>query len=417
MSFSEKSNRNEKKALVRVLEIDGGSNFQKEVLGFGVKLKKDQETNSYMFLTSSSVLRSPLWIPRESKIVAERYCSKYPDHLRRSDHREKIYKVTSSVDDHVSFAFYDGESEEGFLEVDDGTFYETLQMHNTLYAYAFEGKDIVALIFEDKYSSNEYKLTRVSKESFPIKKAKGAPIIHYDQCSDKPKVVGILDIKSDGNLYPVFLTEKNLEVKSVDPEEMQEAEASDANPQDEKDSPIVNNAKNGRPDALVTDEPDTIHPSDNQATKQITVVTGHQKQKEVITMSDFNLEMEITYHVTNYKKPATVFQEESKCFKYDKINEALPNNLQRRLVIKLDPERPLGGDICDLAHAYGYNQEEINFLKNLRNPTKELLQQKGNSTLLCLRDKLKTIGRDDAADLVDGHIRNNCHCEQCGNLR
>ncbi|XP_031562684.1 uncharacterized protein LOC116298394 isoform X4 [Actinia tenebrosa] len=398
MSFSEKSNRNEKKALVRVLEIDGGSNFQKEVLGFGVKLKKDQETNSYMFLTSSSVLRSPLWIPRESKIVAERYCSKYPDHLRRSDHREKIYKVTSSVDDHVSFAFYDGESEEGFLEVDDGTFYETLQMHNTLYAYAFEGKDIVALIFEDKYSSNEYKLTRVSKESFPIKKAKGAPIIHYDQCSDKPKVVGILDIKSDGNLYPVFLTEKNLEVKSVDPEEMQEAEASDANPQDEKDSPIVNNAKNGRPDALVTDEPDTIHPSDNQATKQITVVTGHQKQKED-------------------KKPATVFQEESKCFKYDKINEALPNNLQRRLVIKLDPERPLGGDICDLAHAYGYNQEEINFLKNLRNPTKELLQQKGNSTLLCLRDKLKTIGRDDAADLVDGHIRNNCHCEQCGNLR
>lgn len=213
MSFLE-SNNNERKALVRVVEIDSSGQFEKEVLGFGVKMKKNEETNSHMFITSSSVLRSSQWNREGSKIVADRYCSQYPSHIDHQDHREEVYEVTSSVDDHVSFVFFKGLSEAGFLEVDDGTIYETLPMLQTLRAYAFEGKELVELIFQDKYSNNDYKLATVSKRGFQVKTAKGAPVIAYDRLSGKPYVVGVLDIKIDGTLYPVFLPPKNLEVKS-----------------------------------------------------------------------------------------------------------------------------------------------------------------------------------------------------------
>ncbi|XP_031561292.1 uncharacterized protein LOC116297241 [Actinia tenebrosa] len=205
-NFSKKCKKNKRKALVRVLEIDSSDHHEKEVRGFGVKTKTEE--NVHVFITSCSVLNSPL-CHEGSKLVAERYCSQYPNHIHNENHRGEVDQVISSINYRVSIVFFKGHNDEEFLEIiEDDTLKNLIAKHDKLYAYAFEGKKVVQLTLDPR---NGNKLKSVSKEGFQVKRAKGAPIIVYHPCSEKPMIAGILDIESeDGNLYPVFLTDKTM---------------------------------------------------------------------------------------------------------------------------------------------------------------------------------------------------------------
>ena len=84
----------------------------------------------------------------------------------------------------------------------------------------------------------------------------------------------------------------------------------------------------------------------------------------------------------------------------------LPYKVWKELAIKLDPERPLGGDYKDLACEMGYTVEKILYFQSRNGPTEALLTDCANSVSIDeLCNKLEAIGRSDARIVVDEWIK------------
>lgn len=84
----------------------------------------------------------------------------------------------------------------------------------------------------------------------------------------------------------------------------------------------------------------------------------------------------------------------------------LPYKVWKELAIKLDPERPLGGDYKDLACEMGYTVEKILYFQSRNGPTEALLTDCANSISIDeLCNKLEAIGRSDAKIVVDEWIK------------
>ena len=188
-----------KKALVRLALL--GEDKEEVELGFATKIFIP-EKEDVVLITSPSIFPDDI-DTRLDDIVIHRWKPKPKQRIPPKV--KKIEKKPAGV----STVVFEGDDKKyslscGFLTE------KKEKLPKTLCACVFDDHEKkIELYFENQ--GGEYKLSKVSKKGFDAKRAQGAPVIfqkythtfmnypRYDR-----KIIGVLSINSDGDLYPVL---------------------------------------------------------------------------------------------------------------------------------------------------------------------------------------------------------------------
>lgn len=135
----------------------------------------------------------------EKKIVADRYCSQYPDH--KANHRIEVLKVLEKGD--FTFVCVEKKPEFCVRLVDN---YQDDE-RSSFSAFTFSGSNVVRLEFVYSYDKGKYEVSMIDGE-LEKTTAVGSPIIV--EVNREFFCVGVLGILATKELFPVFLTKSTL---------------------------------------------------------------------------------------------------------------------------------------------------------------------------------------------------------------
>ncbi|KAK3754988.1 hypothetical protein QZH41_015149, partial [Actinostola sp. cb2023] len=205
-------NDDDKKAFFTVLEQFQASKLTNK-RGSGFKMKM-LDSAQLFFVSSSSVFTDPQQALVKT-FVAQRCLAKKKAGIEQSDAvREELdVKNLNTSKEGVSFIECSDESKSKAKN----KYYLTFGLRNDplpqeAVAFVFDGQNILELKFQKTGEISlqiSYKMDDVSKVSknLELQKAVGAPIIIEVSQPKRNQVVGVLDVKADGSLYPVFFSE------------------------------------------------------------------------------------------------------------------------------------------------------------------------------------------------------------------
>ncbi|XP_031548566.1 uncharacterized protein LOC116286242 [Actinia tenebrosa] len=188
-----------KKAIVR-LEIINKDTKEFNELGFATKIYMP-EKEDIVLITSPSIFPDGIDAHLD-EIVVHRWKPK-----PKQKDPVKVKSIESHKQADVNTVVFEGEKKYS-LQYKVLTEKE-IKKHRKLTACVFEGELKVELQFENQGGS--YKLSNVSKEGFNVKRAKGAPVIIKEYSHHilgipryNHKIVGVLSMNSNGDVYPAL---------------------------------------------------------------------------------------------------------------------------------------------------------------------------------------------------------------------
>lgn len=192
------------KKSIYALKMKNNVGFTPKGMGCAIKLVSPELTGFYILTSSGAVSLTSL-----EEITVERYCSQYPEHLNKCDHKTEIASSSLHEErDGVVFLAVAKEKEPKFFLICDYSKIESISvLEKPLVAFTFVAEKFVQVKFEYSKESSAYEHTEVIPSTaindLGPEKLVGAPVVVQDN-GESPMVVGVLGHSGSENIRPVL---------------------------------------------------------------------------------------------------------------------------------------------------------------------------------------------------------------------
>ena len=205
------SQENIKKSIY-ALKMKNNIGFTSKGIGCAVEARsQDGKVTAYFLLTSIKAVSHKDFADGQT-LTADRYCSNFPKHKDKENHRVEISNLPNDkeIDD---FAFLPLDKKPEFYLVHNQCKVDgTITAHGgSLLAYTFVNKTFVQVKFEYNKENSLYERKEIvppaAEDELSMEKLVGAPVI-ADDSSDSPLVVGVLGC-FESNIFRPILFKKH----------------------------------------------------------------------------------------------------------------------------------------------------------------------------------------------------------------
>lgn len=198
--------RNHRKAIVKLQLVDKDTHEVRE-LGFAAKLKG--QGDQQLLVTSPTIFPEDIE-EHVTDIVVDRFRSKSKNWKYKTKQKDQMEVKHVLPKQGCTVVMCKRGNKNEYLTM--GVVDVLLKSRSHMSAYVFEEKQIIQLQFKNQPGRCEFTFItkKGSAKDFDLKRAKGAPIICEFVLPRAIKVVGVLAINSNGDLYPVLFTDNSL---------------------------------------------------------------------------------------------------------------------------------------------------------------------------------------------------------------